>query len=549
MAMTHAAGHLEARDAGRPMALLAGAGWPLIVFIWAIFAALMAYDGFSNVLNVLSTDDAMRLAEVRDLLGGQSWWDLTQHRLNPPDGVIMHWSRVIDLPIAAILLVTGRLFQPDVALKVMLTLWPLLLLLPTLFAAASASRSVAGPQAGVLGAFLLIMSPGVTTRFSPGAIDHHGAQVALALGLLACALKLDRSAKAAVGAGLCAALMMAIGMETAPHVAACAALIAIRWAVEGAPVARGARLFGASFAAATAFVAVTTLSPESWMAPVCDTLGLGHLVIAALGGLGLAAATRFAADGPAARFAALAQVGVAVIVGLLISAPNCLSSPYGFLPERLQTEWLARVQEAQPFFSWLREDPTSGLGIGLPLLAAVAVAVWAVLRAEPARRWPVLTAAAMFGASLAVSAWQIRGLSLAFAMAAPLIPAAVLAIGRTGGDRVRTMLAVVALSPAALALVGLGIASAVGLPPVDASLQVKKFCPNADYRALAALPKGLALNTTDTGPYVIAFSPLSVVAAPYHRNVDGLMAELEGFTGSDEAARAIAVSRGAASVV
>ena len=42
----------------------------------------------------------MRLVEVRDLIAGQGWFDLTQHRLDPP-GVSMHWSRVIDAPLAA----------------------------------------------------------------------------------------------------------------------------------------------------------------------------------------------------------------------------------------------------------------------------------------------------------------------------------------------------------------------------------------------------------------------------------------------------------------
>ena len=48
----------------------------------------------------LSTDDAMRLVEVRDLLAGQGWFDLTQYRLSPPGGVAMHWSRLVDVPLA-----------------------------------------------------------------------------------------------------------------------------------------------------------------------------------------------------------------------------------------------------------------------------------------------------------------------------------------------------------------------------------------------------------------------------------------------------------------
>ncbi len=35
-------------------------------------------------------DDAMRLVEVRDYLGGQGWFDLHQYRLGPDGGTLMH---------------------------------------------------------------------------------------------------------------------------------------------------------------------------------------------------------------------------------------------------------------------------------------------------------------------------------------------------------------------------------------------------------------------------------------------------------------------------
>jgi len=67
----------------------------LLVIIWI---ATVATYLIARLNADLSTDDAMRLVEVRDLLGGQSWFDLTQYRLAPPEGVRMHWSRLIDLP-------------------------------------------------------------------------------------------------------------------------------------------------------------------------------------------------------------------------------------------------------------------------------------------------------------------------------------------------------------------------------------------------------------------------------------------------------------------
>jgi hypothetical protein len=74
----------------------------LLVIIWAATVATYLFAGW-RAEESLSTDDAMRLVQVRDLLAGQNWFDPVQHRLAPPDGVIMHWSRLIDLPIAILI--------------------------------------------------------------------------------------------------------------------------------------------------------------------------------------------------------------------------------------------------------------------------------------------------------------------------------------------------------------------------------------------------------------------------------------------------------------
>ena len=56
-------------------------------------------------LEVLSdTDDNMRMMQVRALLHGQGWFDLRQYRLDPPFGANIHWSRLVDLPIAGLIL-------------------------------------------------------------------------------------------------------------------------------------------------------------------------------------------------------------------------------------------------------------------------------------------------------------------------------------------------------------------------------------------------------------------------------------------------------------
>jgi hypothetical protein len=96
----------------------------------------------NGVFDAMSTDDAMRLVEVRDLVAGQGWFDLVQHRLDPP-GLAMHWSRVIDAPLAALILLLRPLLGSHGAEAVTLVLWPTMLLGAALLLAASlAARMV-----------------------------------------------------------------------------------------------------------------------------------------------------------------------------------------------------------------------------------------------------------------------------------------------------------------------------------------------------------------------------------------------------------------------
>src|SRR5436853_4529318 len=70
--------------------------WPRILAVWQTGA-------------FFDSDDAMRIVQVRDLMAGQGWFDLTAQRINPPKGLLLHWSRVVDVPIVALISVF-RLF-------------------------------------------------------------------------------------------------------------------------------------------------------------------------------------------------------------------------------------------------------------------------------------------------------------------------------------------------------------------------------------------------------------------------------------------------------
>ncbi len=56
---------------------------------------------------LVDTDDAMRMSQVRAFMDGQAWYDLLARQLDPPNGVFMHWSRLVTcrLPFCGVPLV------------------------------------------------------------------------------------------------------------------------------------------------------------------------------------------------------------------------------------------------------------------------------------------------------------------------------------------------------------------------------------------------------------------------------------------------------------
>ena len=81
--------------------------WKLItVLLWIGLCAWFVYTNLDGIrfFRLGDTDDNMRMMQVRGLLHGQGWYDLRQHHLNPPVGANIHWSRLVDLPIAGLVL-------------------------------------------------------------------------------------------------------------------------------------------------------------------------------------------------------------------------------------------------------------------------------------------------------------------------------------------------------------------------------------------------------------------------------------------------------------
>src|SRR5580765_58080 len=101
-------------------------------WVWALLATLflvvvtLAGPGPSLADWLGDTDDAVRLVSVRELIAGAPWFDTTLPRIGAPEPLVSHWSRLIDLPLAAMIGVLSPLLGPDRAELATRIVWPAL---------------------------------------------------------------------------------------------------------------------------------------------------------------------------------------------------------------------------------------------------------------------------------------------------------------------------------------------------------------------------------------------------------------------------------------
>ena len=112
----------------RPDHGLADGKWPLwlVGTAFIILIGLRVTDVFAGVIP--GADDMMRLQQIRDLLGGQGWFDVAQSRMLTPEGGDMHWSRLPDLFVAGVILLTEPVLGRETAEQLAIGIWPLILL-------------------------------------------------------------------------------------------------------------------------------------------------------------------------------------------------------------------------------------------------------------------------------------------------------------------------------------------------------------------------------------------------------------------------------------
>src|SRR6266481_3673958 len=514
-----------------PLGANPGVLMPLLWLAAAVAIALPAIRG--GVLDAMSTDDAMRLVEVRDLINGQGWFDLFQHRLDPP-GASMHWSRVVDVPLAALILLLRPLIGTHGAETVTLFLWPLLLFAAALVLAAAIARQLGGiTNAQITAVVLAVLSAPALIHFRPGAIDHHNAQIVLLLALVLLTSQIEQSAvKAALG-GLAASLSLAIGIEMLPAIAAIGIAVFGLFIWRGASVSRQIGAFGAALAASSLLLASALLPLPSLALPVCDAFGGPVLLLVAGGGISLMVMVAIDRRHSTLRLRlATGTASAIILVGAFLSLfAGCLASPYAQLDPLVTSFWVDRVVESMSLATMLQLTPQKVLGFyGFPVMT-MGFASAALMRSNPPVRFRWILGMMTLAALVALGVWEMRVTAAAAMVAAPIFAASLAILWPTLAAGRNLVLLALALSPASFAALGLSAKPLIDVifkPQMTIAERHASACRSvSDVASMTQLPKGRVMASIDLGPLILADTDHAVFAAPYHRNNDGNVAMLK----------------------
>ncbi|MBA4747097.1 MAG: hypothetical protein H2056_00130 [Sphingopyxis sp.] len=517
--------------------------------LWLLVSGGLIWSGWAEIttLSGWDPDDALRLVQLRDFLDGQSWFDSTQYRMNPPGGAPMHWSRLVELPLALIILLLRPMLGQPVAEMIAGTAIPLLLLCWIAFMLSRIAERMSGREAGIAAAMITLSSGALLFQLRPMRIDHHGWQLAMAVLALS-TIFWPNARKAGLMLGMALALWLHISLEGAPMTAAFFLLLGFRWVRSAG---EGERLFWTilSFACCAFLLFFGTQASGLAAAIYCDTISPPHVAAIAIAASVMLPAIRLLPDDQRLRLCAAALGGAGALAVIFLLAPQCAGGAFGTLNPLVHEYWYVKVTEGLPIWHQPWRIAVS-LGAGL----ACGAISWIILRVRLARedRQKLSTIGFFLIFGLVLSILIIRTISVATAFAIPVTAALIASLfeqyrqSQTPWTRIGLVMAMLALLvPGAIASSIIRSVPSEAAQKEESAAMANELCQSAlSIRALSALPEGSFIAPFDMGPMILAQTPHKVLASSHHRNEQAMYDHIQIFRSPPTSAWRLLQARG-----
>jgi hypothetical protein len=494
----------------------------LTPFALAIIAALIfSYPLFLTQWDKISSfqlpdnDDQMRLFQVQNWLLGQDYFDTFNHRVNIPNGVSIHWSRLVDFPIAFLILIFRPFFGEQNAQNITLFFLPIFYGAFFVYILSKIVKLIGAKSNPFLIAGLFVLySASASLSFVPGRIDHHNLQlICMALALYGI-IKFD--AKGGIFFGIAAATSLTIGLETLPFIMILISFCVLNWILDPIFAKQFVAKFALTFGIALFAGFLIDVAPKNYLIGANDYLSIAQLIPLLIGAIGLGIINYNGALKLQYRILQTMFVGFAIVICALGFKELRLGLYYQ-VDSLVYKIWFAKIPEVLPL-------------INLPLMSQLSFLIYAIIGLLSAffiawenrksnqyiARFALLLAFLLLLGTIATMFWQNR-------LHPQISMIAILTI---------TYVTISKISPAGIRILSLAL---LVLFPITQGQKLKnsqqltqqsntsfndnKNCKSKqDFQGLSNLPKGNVLNNIDIGVKLLAFTPHNIISAPYHRD-------------------------------
>ena len=522
-----------------------------VFLLWLAVSAILIWSGRTHIttLSGWDPDDQLRLVQLRDFLGGQSWFDTTQYRMNAPEGAPMHWSRVIELPLALLVLILSPFFGQPAAEMMAGAAVPLMLLGAIAYILGQIATKLANVEAGIVAVLLTLISPALLLQLRPMRIDHHGWQIFFAVLALWTMFWPDKR-RGGLVLGLALAFWLHISLEGAPLTAAFFLLLGWRWIVEKA---HGRRLVWTITSFATGSVLLFLGTQSNLLATYCDTISPPHIIAIVLAAAIMLPAIAASPSQRRLRMAAAIAAGGAAVFAILLIAPKCAGGAFGGLDPLVREYWYVHINEGLPIWH-------QSLRNALVLMAMSACGVAALFsvhsHAAGVTHKDIRVAGffAIYAALLSLLVFRTVAVAAAFSI--PLIAVWINQLfqryRRSKETHLRVSLVALMLfllvpGPAVAQLYSLGERAFAAMPKpqkVAAKRASQKCESTPSVAALADVPKARFAAPFDMGPTILLMTAHQVLASSHHRNETAMHDHIEIFRSAPDTARDVITKRG-----
>jgi hypothetical protein len=515
-----------------------------ILLIWIAVSALLILITRGQIATGMGwdPDDQLRLVQLRDWLGGQSWFDTTQYRIGEPDSQPMHWPRWVEVPLALLVLLLNPLIGPAAAETTAMVVVPLITLGLAMWLVARITEQVFDRPVAILAATLTATSVPIVAQIRPMRVDHHGWQIVLALTALWTMFWPDKR-KGGIALGAALALWLSISLEGLPISAAFIVLLVWRWVFQ---TEEGVRLFWTllSFLSVSVLLYLGSQGGFDIAINYCDALSPSHLLACTAGAAVILPAIKWLPANIPMRVACLGLAGVPALAIFYSLSPQCVGGAFNTMDPLVREYWLVNVLEGLPI--WYQNGKTMVTLLGGSIIVGLGSLIY-IARVRPERidrdRLFVLVYAFLW--ALVLSLLVQRATAVAAAFALPFLAwvvrqAFLRARGiKNGLTRIFATAAVVLLimpGPLAIALFN---SVSVEDEKIEDEAENTMCKSDESLHRLNALPRANILSPFDYGPRILLLTPHSVLATSHHRNDQAMGDQIRIFTASPNMARSL----------